>query len=201
VPYISAETSAAFRGIYNLGMFLRLDTDPALHLWWGVGDIKAAIPDLDVDGTVYIGGGVLTEVPDGLEMLINGRADKADWILSGVSPEHVEALVKDDPGITGKSVTFAAAPLDDYWQLKAPPVPLWVGTAERWVEHMAPQENPTKSRVLSLVMSVTSGDTTRSLPYYATWTDRDQRIVSAFDLFCARVSRYYPGQAIKWPRF
>ena len=199
--YIPDATIAAFKGIYNLGLFFRLDTSPALHLWWGVSDTVAQIDALDVAGTIYNGAGLLTDVPDALEMLINGTASRVDWEMSGVPASLTAELASTAPSVVGARVDFAIGALDVRWQLIGSPVSVWVGTADFWAEAQSPQVDLTKPRVRKIILSTMSGDTSRALPYYATWTDLDQKSVSATDTFCERVPRYYTGQQITWPRF
>ena len=107
----------------------------------------------------------------------------------------------DAPSVVGARVDFAIAPLDARWQLLSQPISMWVGTADFWAEEQAPQTDVTKPKLRRLTLSTMTGDTSRALPYYATWTDRDQRRISPLDTFCAPVPRYYPGQIIRWPRF
>ena len=199
--YIPDATIAAFKGIYNLGLFFRLDTSPALHLWWGVSDKPAQIDDLDVSGTVYNGAGLMTDVPDALELLINGTASRVDWEMSGVPPALTAELANTAPSVVGARVDFAIGALDVRWQLIGSPISAWVGTADFWAEAQSPQSDIGKPKLRKIILSTMAGDTSRALPYFATWTDRDQLSISATDTFCERVPRYYTGQIITWPRF
>ncbi len=199
--YLPDATIAAFTGIYNLGLFFRMETNPALHLWWGVTDRTANIDALDVAGTVYNGAGLLTDVPEALEVLFNGTADRVDWSLSGVPASLTANLAATAPSVVGARVDFAIAPLDARWQLLAQPISVWVGTADFWAEEQPPQTDLTQPKMRRLILSTMAGDTTRALPYYATWTDLDQFAISPTDNFCERVPAYYTGRIITWPRF
>lgn len=198
--YLPDETVAAFRGAYNLGLFFRLDSDPALHLWFGVSDIAARIPDLDVDGTVYFGGGILADIPDSLEVLLNGAAERADFTMSGIPADLTANLAADAPSVVGRRCDFGVAPLDSRWQMIGHVVSLWVGTADFWAEEQPPQPDVGKPRLRRLTLSTMTGNVSRALSAYETWTDRDQVNLSAGDEFCDRVSRYFPGQIVRWPR-
>ena len=199
--YIPDDTIAAFRGVFNLGMFFRLDTAPALHLWWGVSNKPAQIDALDVAGTIYNGAGVITDIPDALEMLINGTASRVDWEMSGVPANLTADLAVNAPSVVGARVDFAIAALDARWQIIGAPVSVWVGTADFWAEAQPPQPDVTRPKTRKLILSTMTGDTSRALPYYATWTDLDQQQISATDTLCERVPRYYTGQIITWPRY
>lgn len=199
--YLPDETVAAFRGSYRLGLFFRLDTDPGLHLWFGISDIAAKIADVDVDGTIYLGAGFLTDAPDSLEVLINGSAERADWVLSGVPAELAANLANDAPSVVGKRATFGISAMDDRWQMQSDIIPMWEGTADFWAEEQPVQTDPSRPKLRKLTLATMTGDASRALPYYSTWTDAIQRTISPTDKFCERVPRYYQGQIIRWPRY
>ncbi len=199
--YISDTTIAAFKGIYNLGLFFRLASSPPLTLWFGVSDVQARIPDLDVAGTVYKGAGLINDIPDNLEVLINGSADRADWSINGIPASLTANLAADAPSVVGLRADFAIAALDERWQIIGEPISIWVGTADFWAEAQPPHSDATTPKLRQLTLSTMTGDTTRSLPFFATWTNADQQKISATDTFCERVPRYYSGLQITWPRF
>ena len=198
--YLPDAWCAAWRGTrYNLGLFFRLETDPALHLWFGIAPITAAIPNLDVSGTVYMGAGVLLDIPNALEVLLNGANDRVDWTLSGIDPDLTANLTANAPSVVGKLATLAIAPMDERWQLAAAPQALWHGSADFWAEAQPIQADPTKSRTRTLTLATTTGVSSRALPDFSTWTDRVQKLISATDRFCERTPRYFQGQSIRWP--
>lgn len=199
--YLPDATVAAFKGTYNCGLFFRLDTSPALHLWWGISDIPARVVALDSAGTVYIGAGYLTNVPDALEVLINGTAERVDWSMSGVPASLTANLADAAPSVVGKACMFGVAALDERWQMQSDIVPLWSGTADFWSEAQPPQSDVTKEKLRTLTLTTMTGDSSRALPFYSTWTDRIQQFLSPGDLFCDRTPRYFQGQIIRWPRF
>ncbi|MDX0312829.1 hypothetical protein GOC54_17370 [Sinorhizobium meliloti] len=57
MEFIPSNIVEEMRGSHQLGIFLRVDTDPALHLWFGINDIPANFDSIDPTGTVYLGGG------------------------------------------------------------------------------------------------------------------------------------------------
>ena len=193
---------AAWRGThYNLGLFFRLETAPSLHLWFGVAPITAAIANIDVEGTVYIGAGILLNLPDALEVLLNGTTDRIDWTLTGVNPSLLNqiSLHSNAPSVVGARTTLAIAPMDERWQLAAAPQALWEGTANFWEEAQPVQTDMAKPRTRTLTLATMTGDDSRALPYFSTWSDRVQKAISPTDRFCERTPRYYQGQSIRWP--
>ena len=119
---------AAMRQSHALGIFLRIDTDPALHVWFGVEEKTARFDSIDPEGTTYLGGGHLIGIPT-LEMLVNGQADNIDFTLSGIDPTTAARTLDSIPPVRGVAVQLGLMVLDDYYQPMAPIVPVWNGTA------------------------------------------------------------------------
>lgn len=200
MAYVSSSVVAALRGSVNLGVFWRLGTNPALHLWMGVNDVPIGIPSLDGNGTVYIGAGRLLGIPE-LELLINGVADKIEFGLSGVTAEHLALVEAGAPAVRGALCTVGFAPLDSRYQPMTQIIPLWCGSADYWAMEQQPATKPTDPPTRTIMLSVGAGDTTRAVPKLLSFTPAYQKLVSATDEFCSRVSRYVQSYQVSWPRF
>ena len=170
-------------------------------MWWGVADIPAVVPSLDIAGTIYFGAGIIADTPDAIEILINGTAERADWTMSGLDPSMTAAIAAGAPSVVGKRATFGICPMDERWQMLSDIIPIWEGTADFWAEQQPTQNDPTKPKTRIITLATMTGDASRALPYLATWTDAIQRLISVTDRFCERVPRYYERQIIRWPRF
>lgn len=199
--YIPDATLEAMKGAHNIGLFFFLDTSPALHLWWGVGDIEARIPNLDIAGTTYYGAGIMTDIPDALEVLFNASSERVDWSINGVRPELTVNIDADAPSVVGKLAVFGFAPLDTRWQMQGDIVETWAGVADFWAMEQPQQTDRTKPKTRRLTLSTRTGDSSRALPYYSTYTNAIQNLVSPTDRFCERVARYFLGYTVRWPRF
>lgn len=200
---IDPAVAASFRGSHNLGIFFRLGTDPALHLWFGVNDVPIGIPSLDPEGTVYLGGGRFIAVPE-LEVLINGQAGRVEFTLSSAVPEFASFLLDldtDAPPVQGAPVHVGIAALDDRWQPKTPAIPLWRGEADYWSVRQDPVPDAASMPMRTLALSVGTGNTARKRPRRIAWTHAMQQSISATDRFCDRVSRYTRQYVVTWPRF
>lgn len=195
VPDVSI---AAMRQSHALGIFLRIDTDPALHVWFGVEDKTARFDSIDPDGTVYIGGGYLIGIPT-LEMLVNGTADNVDFTLSGIEPATAAKTLDSIPPVRGVGVQLGLMTLDDYYQPMAPIVPIWMGTASHTSEVSQTSENGDMS--LTLTLSVVSGTVARSRAARTLWSDAQQKAISSTDDFCKQVQRLSRGIAPVWPNY
>jgi hypothetical protein len=198
--YLPAPVTEALRGSVNLGLYWRLGTEPALHLWMGFNDVPIGIPSLDAEGTVYLGAGKLMNIPE-LEVLINGIADRTEFYLSGVSIEASNIVDEEAPPVTGAPVHVGIAVLNDRYQPTTPIIPLWTGTADYWTMKQSRTEKATDTPTRTIAISVGTGDTTRSRPRFGFWTDAQQRIISSTDAFCDRVARYSRGYQVTWPRW
>lgn len=200
MSYIDPDVAALFRGPVNLGVFWRLGTDPALHLWMGIHEVPIGIPSLDEDGTTYLGAGRLIDIPE-LELLINGIADKVDFSLSGVDSAFLAQLDASAPKVAGALCTVGFAPLDERYQPMTSIIPIWCGTADFWTMQRDPASEIGGSPVQRITLSVGAGDTSRANPKLKTFTDAEQRRVSPTDRFFDRVIRYVQTYIVPWPRF
>jgi hypothetical protein len=198
--YVPDATVAALKGNYNLGIFFRLGTTPALHLAFGVNDVPITVPVLDSVGTIYQGAGRFLDIPT-LEVLINGIADKVTFSLYGIDPSVAALVLDSTPEVLGALVTIGIAPLDARWQPLSQIIGLWSGTADFIAEEMKPESDPTKSRVQSIMLTTSSGDTSRALPNLITYSDATQKTLYPTDRFFERTVRYIQGYLVSWPRF
>lgn len=189
----------AMRGSHQLGIFLRIDTDPALHLWFGVNDIPAGFDSIDPDGTVYLGGGRLIGVPQ-LEILVNGTADSVDFTVSGVDPTTGAKMLDSLPAVRSAAVQMGLTTLDDYFQPMGAVIPIWTGTASH-VGETSDAAQGESSPTLTLSLSVVTGEATRSRPSRTLWSDAMQKALSPTDDFCKQVQRLARGVQPVWPNY
>ncbi|NTI22050.1 hypothetical protein G6M87_09260 [Rhizobium rhizogenes] len=188
----------AMRQSHALGIFLRIDTDPALHVWFGVEEKTARFDSIDPEGATYLGGGYLIGIPT-LEMLVNGQSDSIDFTLSGIDPTTAAKTMDSIPPVRGVAVQLGLMVLDDYYQPMGPIVAIWNGTASHTAEIGQASENGDMSITISL--SVVAGSVTRSRAAKTLWTDAQQKLVSSTDDFCRQVQRLANGLAVVWPNY
>lgn len=202
--YLTPEQAALFKPSMRLGIFWRLDTTPAAHLWMGAHDVKAGISAVDPTGTVYIGAGRLMSIPD-LEQLINGVADRVEFYLSGTSADVfgplLGSLMSGEIVVKGKKCTVGVAPMNERYQIMTSIIPIWTGIADFWQAEQKPNSDPTKEAVRSVLVSVGSGSTNRSRNKTLSWTDAEHRVDHPTDGFFSRVTRYTQQYIVTWPRY
>jgi hypothetical protein len=192
----------ALRGSHQLGVFMRLDTDPPRRVWLGINDIPGRIDGIDPEtDEVYIGGGVLREVPN-LEACINGIADRAEFQISGIDPvsaaqQDVEAF---SAAARGKDFHVGITTLDDKYQPMSTIIPLMTGRASFAAESM-PVVQGTDNPTVSMALSVGFGITTRDRQSQVLWSAPHHRAIYPDDAFCDGTTRLERGVAPDWPRF
>ncbi|TBC09998.1 hypothetical protein [Rhizobium ruizarguesonis] len=199
MAFIPDNVIEAFRGSHQLGLFMRIDTDPALHMWFGVNDIPAGFDSIDPDGTVYLGGGRLLGVPT-LEVLVNGTSDSVEFSLSGIDPASASKTLESLPAVRGVVVHMGLTTLDDYYQPMSSIVPIWSGIASH-VSEASQVTQSSQSVTLTLSLAVVSGEATRSRAARSLWSAPHQKAISPTDRFCDGTARLARGVQPAWPNF
>jgi len=209
LDYVPPAVIASMSTSHQLGIFLQMDTDPAMHVWMGVNDIPAGFDSVDPDGTVYLGAGRLINVP-ALEVLVNGQSGSVEFGIAGIDPVTAAQVIATMPPVRGKTVRIGLTTLDDYYQPTASLISVWSGTASHPSEAspaVGEGENPTTT----LSLAVVSGNNTRSRPSSSLWSPAHQTAVwEAFfptpaeqaanprDRFCDQTPRLGRGVAPVW---
>lgn len=207
MDYIPDATAALFRENINLGIFFRLDHPLAggiLRLWLGVNRVSMKMTGVETSAPfTYYGAGRLQSVPD-LEAIINDGATRLEITIEGVSNEAQAQIDTDPPDVAGRRLHIGMAVFDADWQPTIMDIlPLQHAIADYWsmtgtMGRGGTAPNP-QTRTLSLSASV--GQTGRSRPRRATYTDAQQKFRFPTDDFCRNVARYDRGFVIAWPKF
>lgn len=182
-----------------LGLFVRIDTDPSLHIWFGTYDILARFDSIDPAGTVYLGGGKLIGIP-ALEVMMMGASDVVDFTLSGVDAATGARLIDSIPPVRGAAVHVGLTTLDDYYQPMTDIIPFWEGTAARLTETMPPVSGD-QPMTLNLALSIVTGDNTRSRSSRALWSHVQHQAKFPTDDFCKGTARLARGVQPVFPNF
>lgn len=185
------------RGSHQLGIFMRVDTDPALHLWFGINDMPIGFDSIDPSGTVYLGGGRLQGIPT-LEVLVNGTSDSVEFTVSGIDPETGARMIDSLPAVRGAEVLMGITTLDQYFQPMSDIIPLWPGVASH-IGESSPAVQSGQGASLTLSLAVASGNDTRSRPSRSLWSSAHQKAISSTDKFCDGTARLARGVQPPWP--
>lgn len=204
--YISEADALLFRDTRPMALFfhMTLTTDTALRLWMGVNDIPSpgwpiGSSAIDSGGETYTGAGKLINLPE-FEALINGIADRVTFSLSGVDDETAARLDEGAPEVRGAAVYVGLAAMNAAYQPITDIIGLFTGTADYWsMQQTVVQGEGQPAR--TALLSVGAGDTGRTRPVRAAYTQTQQQALYPDDTFCRRVFGYSRGYITKWPRF
>lgn len=194
-----AELAAARSDAANIGVFFRLETDPVVRVWAGVGDIAAPADAYDVSGATYSGLGQLANIPT-VDALINGLAQRVTFTMSGVSPGIVASALEESDLVNGKRAALGICFFGSDWQMLSPSIRwLWRGFADYTTADQRAERSgavPQMIRTIGLsVGTLFTGRRRRGLSYL---TDHDQQARSPGDKICERTMLY--NQVVKnWP--
>jgi hypothetical protein len=196
-----AELAALESGAVRLGVFFRLDTAPVVRLWLGIGDIQPGVNALDPDGAEYKGFGAIQNVP-AFKQLINGKAERVDFTLSGVSGDILAiASGGDAQQVKGKRTAVGFAIMAPDWSLLG---------AVKWcanyvADYLAIQQqvtaDPQDPIVRTITLSCGTLMTGRRRPGLSYFSNQDQQARFPGDRFCERTPVYANGFNKTWPTF
>lgn len=179
-----------------LGIFMLVNSDPALHLYFGANDIPANFDGMDPSGTVYLGGGRLNGIPT-LEVLVNGTADSVQFTMSGVDPATGAKVLDELPDVRGADIMIGLTTLDDYYQPMTDPIPIWSGMGSH-VSEASGAVGPTEKPSLDLALTAVAGESTRSRAARVLWSPPHQKAISPTDKFCDETARLARGVQPTW---
>jgi hypothetical protein len=194
------ENDALRSGKQRIGIFFRLETDPVVRLWLGFGKIRPGENRLDSSGEEYKGFGAIQNIPS-IKQLLNGRAARVEFTISGVSGEILRiASGGDAKQVKGKPVSVGFALMGRDWQLLGPIH--W--TASYTADYLGLQESgedPMQPIVRTITLSCGTLNTDRRRPLYGSFTNPDQQARYPRDTFCERTPTYAHGFQMPWPVF
>jgi hypothetical protein len=185
-------------GIQRIGVFFRLETDPVVRLWLGVGNIKPGVNAYDPDGVIYQGFGAVQSVPS-FKQMINGSAQRVEFTISGVSQDILAVASGDE--VRGKRLSIGLAILDLDWSLLGPVKWCANYTADFIrIEQVAVVD--VQAMILrSVTLSCGTLLTGRRRPGLAYFSNQDQQTRFPGDRFCERTPVYANGFSKSWPTF
>lgn len=194
------ELAALESGIVSLGIFFRLDTSPPVRLWLGFGNIEPGVNVYDPSGATYAGFGELREIP-ALRQLLNGTAERVEFILSGVSGEILSIASGDDSDeVKNKSAALGFGLMTEQWAM--------MGSVHWCANYIADvlsiNQQPSDGLnpiVRTISLSVGSRFTGRRRPSLSYLSDADQQARFPGDLFCSLVGNYAHGFNKQFPVF
>lgn len=169
----------------RISWLLRIDSDPVCYLWTGIGPLETAPDAVDPTGATWVGAGEIITIP-AVHALINGTAQRYNFVLSGVSTETMRLALADKASVKDAAVRIGRIEFDRDWQPVGPPTWEWLGIADAL--RIEGRHGGEAGRERSIMLMVGGADTSRSNPRFAFWTDASQRVRSPDDAFCDHVA-------------
>lgn len=182
-------------GLYREVYVFRIDTDPPAIFWSGFGDLT--VPADSVIGgspAVALGAGQLISVPD-LTQLVNGTAERLDFMLSGVSEETIAFAQEEAADVAGARVDIGRMDLDEAYQQIGDVEWEWNGEARKLSVR---SDGSGDQRTRTIALTVSAGDTRRSRAPMNFFTDADQRRRSPDDDVFTHVALINAGTSRRW---
>lgn len=206
MPFISEETAQTYAsGAVKVAVFVLIKTgadSPAnwIRVWSGTGDIELPAGLIDTAGGVYLGMGDLVGLPS-FSQLLNGVAERIEFVLSGCSPEVIALADQDAEDVRGAAAHIGIIGLDWSEQTIGDPLWLWEGETDvpRTRKQSVISEDGTGSILRSVSLSAVSAFSGRRRPPLGYFTGVDQRRRSPGDAFCDRANIYHQGRTRKFP--
>lgn len=162
---------------YRRSYVVEVETDTPAYVWSGVGDLEVA-------SKTYSGAGELLSLPD-LRQLINGISERIEFTISGVSEQALRMLVEDKASLYLAEAKIGYVEFDNDWQLAGSVVYEWQGIADL-IETTSESSEGGRTRIVKIGLS--RGESFRSNPKLAFFTDADQKKRSATDAIFSHVA-------------
>lgn len=178
---------------YRESYVFRIETDDPANFWSGNGSLLLPADAVLPATTLFPGAGELVNIPD-LESLINGKAQRLDVTLSGVSADTIVLATEEAAQIKGAPVWIGRVTFDESWQVETV---AWEWSGEGRSLNVGSQPTD-QGRSRTLTLSVVSGDTQRRRSPNAFFTDADQRRDFPTDAVFSHVGGISVGTTRRW---
>lgn len=186
IEYTPTQRTILESGRCQYAGLVRVATPDPARLWTGVGDLPVNDSTFDPDGTLFLGGGRLIDLPT-FQRLINGIAERIVYTLNNVT-DDMRAIVYDmeEADIRYAAVRLGLVVFDNNWQQVGPVRWLQRGRIDMIETSNEPDEKG--NRIKAIELSVGSYFTGRKFPGQGTFTNASQQSYpgSDDDKFCER---------------
>lgn len=168
---------------------LKIDTPDPARIWSGVGNLEIPADAVEPAPAIYLGAGELLSVPD-FQQLINGVAERLEFVVSGVSDETIRFALEEAPDVKNAAIYVGRIDFDEDWQQLGPVE--WEATF-RADCLTVDSDSSGGRRVRTIRLSVGTDDTGRTYAPVSFFTDADQRMRSPTDAIFDHVARINAG--------
>lgn len=194
-----AGNAALASGTVRTAILFRINSNPVVRAWASVGDFPAVADLIETsEGAIYKGIGQILALPE-LTQLINGKADRIDFTISGAG---VDAALADQAMAEAGLLRFARfniglQVLGTDWQPISRVVWLWEGECGPVSGNRVGGRESNPTRTISL--SVGSAFAARRRPRALNFSNAHHQRLHPGDRFCERFGLYSAGTTRQWP--
>lgn len=174
---------------------LYIDCAPAVRLWTGPMKFKLAANGPDTAGGLYLGLGLMTQVPS-LKLPVNGTAEDHVFGLSGVSAQIVRLIEADRDALRGARAFIARMELNPDGTVLGAPIWLWSGVV---VSPRMQRDGSNGQVTYTISIMTSSGSTARKARQLTYYTGVQQRKRDGADTSCDNTAQYAAGTTVIWP--
>ncbi|MET4197291.1 hypothetical protein ABIA95_000168 [Bradyrhizobium sp. LA8.1] len=201
MDFNEAELEALDSGVFRIGVFFQLQVDPdPVRLWLGFGNIRPGVNVYDPDGALYKGLGELQNVP-AIKQLMNGAAERVEFVVSGVSGDLQEiASGNDAEEVKGRPALVGFALMGADWSMIGP-VHWCAYYVADYMGGSLSVDDQSSQQISQISLSCGTRFTGRRRPAFAYWSDPDQQARFPGDKFCSIAKSYAHGFNKTWPVF
>lgn len=155
---------------------VKIDTPTPARIWSGIGDLVIPADAVETAPAKYLGAGELLNVAD-FQQLMNGFAERLDFVVSGVDADMVAMAREEAPDVDNAMVYLGRVDFDAGWQI----IGVEWEAVFRANTLTIDNQSSAGQRVRTITLSIGNGDTDRSYSPISFFTDADQRLRSPTD--------------------
>jgi hypothetical protein len=168
--------------------------DPAALFWTGVGLLPLIADAVLPEPMTALGAGTLVNIPD-FQQLMDGTAERLQFIVSGVNDETLRLAFDDAPSVRNALAWLGRITFDKDWQ-QTGPIEWEAMFQARELTISRTSDGNATSQAISL--TVVGGDSARSRSINSYFTDADQRRRSPTDAIFSHVAGITAGTSRRW---
>jgi hypothetical protein len=179
--------------IYRESFAIYIDTPDPAALWTGHGYLLLPADGILPEPTAFVGAGSIISLPD-VEDVINGKAQRLEFVVSGVSNETLALAASDAEDVPGAAFNVARVEFNEDWSVAAV---TWELEAE--CQKLSISSEPGEDgRVRSVTLTVGIGEVTRTRAPASYFTDADQQRKYPGDTVFSGVAKMTVGTSRRW---
>jgi hypothetical protein len=195
------ERAVANQDTQCVGVFFEIEQEPNwCRFWLATGPVKVGTDGLDPNGTLYKGAGQIPNVP-AVSHLFNGRAERFQITMSGISEEALGIAASEAAAVAGRTVRIGVGIFDNDWSRMLGGVRWFRSGIADGLTFKSSSASVDAPSVRSASLSVGSLMTGMRRGVHAFWSPQDQKRRYPGDKFCDNTPSFAERMQRFWPRW